>query len=180
MATITPAPLSITVEVLTPDQGVHYVTNIDRIRSAVRDHILRVSGVGNVHTFEPKAADASNIPTLFRYNGGPVRAWTIQLERSQPDNLTNQDNTIEHRFVIRGYVEFDDTSGSELLFDRLVELIRQVFRNTLRLDLAGIVERVTEPTFENPTPRMLGGAILVHYGELRLRVQELDERSPTP
>lgn len=178
MATLTPDPLGITLELLEPK--VFYVTTLSKIRAAIVAHILRVSGVGNVYEIEPSAQEPAEIPTTWRFNGGAVRAWTLQQERGEPQDLSNQDTLRMYRFVIRGYVEFNDAEQSQTLFEDLAELISQVFRNTLRLGLTDVVDRVFEPTFENPSLRTLGGAILVHYGELRLRVQARYERSPTP
>lgn len=141
------------------------------ILDTLRTLMLAIPGMSpKVYTYEPWAAQASEVSALFR-TGLHIHAWTMTRESTEETRLaTGRENERRHTIVIRGYYGLAQSGESAITFQALIETVCTTLRN--QPTLSGTAE-ITEPVqVALVEPRMFC-AVLCHYAELRLIAQEL-------
>lgn len=124
-------------------------STLTQSREALVTLLRAVPGVGVVHDRERYAASEQAFRSLYIYahsdpaadafgDKAHVRGWYIR--RVATTELTDNGRVLnEHTWNIRGYLAFQDDIGSELVFDELVERMRDAVRVTPTLGLASLL-----------------------------------------
>ena len=118
-------------------------------RDALVSLLGSVPGVGIVHHRERWASSEQAFRNLYVYTAvdpsvdafgaAPhIRGWYVR--RIETIELTENGRVLnEHTWHIRGYLAFQDDIGSELVFDELVERMRDAVRVTPTLGLPNLL-----------------------------------------
>ncbi|QIL83985.1 hypothetical protein G7047_19260 [Diaphorobacter sp. HDW4A] len=106
-------------------------------RLAIVELLGSVPDVGIVHRCERYAGDDSAYKRLYLYRPSAasdafgeeahIRGWHVRRTATKEVN-SNGRILNEHTWTIRGYMSFKDGIESELIFDELVENMRDAFR----------------------------------------------------
>ena len=149
---------------------------LEDIRAAIKAKILTVPNVGTVHDRERYATDQGSLRALYAF-GDPARiqGWHIRRLATEEVSPALGRYVVTNEWAIRGFMGFDDADQSEILFDGLIEQIRDVFR--VDETLGGVVV-ATAPAREGTEkaigiqvvdsgPVMFAG-VLCHSAQLRL------------
>mgnify|MGYP003603075881 FL=1 len=106
-------------------------------RAAIVTLMETVAEVGIVHRCERYASGNDGYKKLYQYkpSGGTdgfadephIRGWTVRRTETRELNSNGQILN-EHTWTVRGYLSFRDSVESELIFDDLVERVRDAFR----------------------------------------------------
>jgi hypothetical protein len=153
------------------------------IRSAIVARLASVPGIGVVHACERYSADLARLKALYVWHGA-IRGWFVR--RAQ---VTESGNRLAHtvettRWHLRGFMALDDAAQSELIFDGVIESVRNAFAQDETLD--GTVAQCSEPgnedglsgiALDEAGPVMFGG-VLCHACRLSLLTARYLERQP--
>jgi hypothetical protein len=113
------------------------------IRAAIVALHAAVPDVGVVHNRERYTATEDKFRELFVYTpaGGAkqIRGWWWRRTATEESTVSTGTVMNVHTWQCRGYMAFNDTEGSELIFDDLVEALR----DSVRADptLGGVCEQ---------------------------------------
>lgn len=161
-------------------------------RTALVQLLRAVPGVGIVHERERYAASEKAFQSLYVYTAADpaadaygatphVRGWYVR--RVETMELTENGRVLnEHTWHIRGYLAFQDDIASELVFDELVERMRDAVRVAPTLGLPGLlgasVAQERGIQVANAGPVFFCGA-LCHSALLELRTRNwMEWRTP--
>ncbi len=142
---------------------------LDDIRTAIAAGISSVPGVGMVHTFERFAKANSEFRPLYE-SAGKILGWNVRRVRTEEKSDAAGQWMVTHTWSIKGFMGLDDGGDSELVFDRLVEAIRDRFRADETLGGVvdtTVVEDVAGIQVDDSGPVMFAG-VLCHSVKLRL------------
>ncbi|MBN8715218.1 MAG: hypothetical protein J0H50_14860 [Xanthomonadales bacterium] len=106
-----------------------------QIRAAIVATMQTVADIGVVHNRERYIKDLSGLKTLYVPVGtSQLRGWFVRRqELAERDRILPR--SIEYtRWRIQGVMAFDDANASELVFDQLIEDLRDAFRANDTLD----------------------------------------------
>jgi hypothetical protein len=153
------------------------------IRAAIVARLNSVPNIGVVHPYERYAADVAKLKTLYGFNGS-VRGWFVRRPLTlEIGNIFSR--TVEQiRWHIRGVMTLDDAAQSELVFDDLIESVRNAFAQDETL--GGVVAQCSSPgnedgesgiQLDDAGPVMFGG-VLSHSCRLGLLTVRYLERNP--
>ncbi|MBI4227712.1 MAG: hypothetical protein HY600_05540 [Candidatus Omnitrophica bacterium] len=147
--------------------------SVAAIRAQVKAILQGVANAGQVHDYDRWEIDWDDLLTRFKATIGgtdQIRGWTIH---AQSDGArypgTNNVGELEHLFLLRGYLSLKDSTGSEKVFDDLVEAVQKAFLGNYTLN--GSAMNAEPPQVVVKEARQLSD-VLVHYAELHLRVRE--------
>lgn len=141
------------------------------IRNAITTKITGVSGVGKVYDFERFAKAEKDFRTLYE-SGGRILGWNVRRISKTETSGNIGVWVVTNKWQIKGFMSLDDSAGSELVFDGLIEAIGDAFRADETLsgvvastalespDVAGI-------QVEDAGPVMFAG-VLCHSARLAL------------
>jgi len=103
------------------------MATLAQIRAAIVAKLEAVPNVGRVHDHQPFLKTEAKLKELYVTNG-QLLGWHIRRVGTRETAPFVSRNVERHRWVIQGFMAFDDTGASELVFDDLVEAIRDAFR----------------------------------------------------
>lgn len=118
-------------------------------REALVTLLRAIPGIGLVHASERYAMSEQSFRNLYVFSAADassdgfgvdphIRGWFVR--RVQTAELTENGRVLnEHTWHIRGYLAFRDEIGSELVFDELVERMRDAIRIAPALGLPGLL-----------------------------------------
>ncbi|MEO5626926.1 MAG: hypothetical protein ABIQ70_13035 [Dokdonella sp.] len=154
-------------------------------RAAIAARLISVTDIGVVHAYERYASDLARLKQLyFSISHNQVRGWYVRrVQTSETGNILS--NTVEHiRWRIVGLMALDDANASELVFDSLIEGVRNAF--AADETLGGTVDQCAVPDpsgnsesciqLDDAGPVMFGG-VLCHAARLSLNTIRYLERS---
>ena len=164
------------------------------IGDAISAEVSSVPGAGRVHAYQRFSADLGKYLDLFRWEAGggstQIRGWVLTRERAGEESASLGSNAPggflpaglgrrTHTFLLFGIMSVEDASGSELVFQDLIEEVCDRFRGdgALRLlDESGAprvrsLERLQPPQVDLIEMRTFGN-VLCHYAEIRIRAME--------
>lgn len=97
------------------------------IRAAIVAVLQTVPGIGRVQSYERYAKDMPGLKALYADNG-LLLGWHVRrIGLAEQGKI--QPRSVEYtRWRIQGVMAIDDGAASELVFDDLVEAIRDAFR----------------------------------------------------
>lgn len=119
-------------------------------RTALYTLVAGVPGIGQVHDRERYVREEAKFRQLYtaRINGADqLRGWWLRRSASMERTLGIGRRMEVHTWHLRGYMALGDDTGSELVFDELVEALRDAVRSTAD---AGGVPWQPAP-FDSPT-----------------------------
>lgn len=106
-------------------------------RAAIVAVLAAVADVGHVHDRERYARDESGFKALYQYTpvGGvpQLRGWWVRRVQTDESSADTGEPVNVHTWQVRGYMAFNDAAASELVFDELVERMRDAVRADLTL-----------------------------------------------
>ncbi len=147
------------------------------IRAAIKTAMEAVTGIvndqGKVHEFHPKFNRAENFEKFFKAAANnQVNGWSIARERTTE---RQQDSGFRYQIIedilVRGYNGINKDGSSDLAFQDLIDAIKTALRGSLLI-------WVEQPEDEDNaiqvdiTNQQMFGSYLVHYCEMRFRVEE--------
>jgi hypothetical protein len=155
------------------------------VRLAIVARLRSVPDIGIVHDRERNASDMNRLKALYLSpDHNQVRGWYVRrVATVESGNLLSR--TVEQaRWRIVGVMGFDDAASSELVFDALVDAVRNAFARDETL--GGTVDQCSDPeNGDGPTglqlddagPVMFGG-VLCHACRLSLTTVRYLEHQP--
>lgn len=101
-------------------------------RAALVALIAAVPNVGLVHDHEPYAKTEQAFRTLYGWTtpsgAVQVRGWHLRRTGTRERELGVGRTFNAHTWQLRGFMALDEATGSELVFDELIEAIRAAYR----------------------------------------------------
>jgi hypothetical protein len=108
------------------------MSNLDTIRAALLDLVKAVPDIGQVHDRERYIREESKFRQLYLVSKAgeepQLRGWWLRRARTQESSLGIGRNVEVHTWHLRGYLALVDNSSTEILFDILIERLRDAFR----------------------------------------------------
>lgn len=147
------------------------------VRDAIVARVSSVPEVGVVHNRERYAHALDKLKTLYWSAAhGQIRGWFLRRERTREHGQISDSSVEQIRWRLTFVMSFDDEASSELVFDDLIELVRDAFRVDDTLD--GSVAQCSVPQdgggsletglqLDDCGPAMFGG-VLCHVARLGL------------
>lgn len=153
--------------------------HLEAVRAAIVARLNTVPDVGVVHDYQRYAGDLRKLAALYvtEVGGRPqLRGWYVSRVATVETSAVSGSYAATHEWVLRGYMALDDAAESEIVFDRLVEQIREAFRGDD--GLGGLVGSIVFDGSEGSTagvqaqlePVMFAG-VLCHAARLTLRTR---------
>lgn len=151
--------------------------SLTNIRTAIYEVLDNIAGIGIVHDYERWSADWSRYLDLFTTQIGgirQVRGWTIGYSGTAESDQVQLDGgeLRSSRWVVRGYMGWDDSRETEKDFQDLVEDVLDALddESTTLHDPADYYDigPATAPVVE----ARVFGSVLCHYCEIILTVTE--------
>lgn len=153
-------------------------------RSALLELLRAVPAVGVVHANERYAENERGFKQAYQFAHEEsgidafdvephIRGWYLR-RTATVEGTTNGRILNVHTWTIRGYLSFQDAIGSELIFDDLVERMRDAVRYSTSLGLPGLIgaqpfdERGMQ--VESAGPVLFSG-VLCHSASLQLKTR---------
>lgn len=124
--------------------------SVSAIRSAIVANLLAVADIGRVHAYQRYAVNLRDLAALYRSDAHQqLRGWYVtRLAMAETNNI--QARTVEViRWRIFGAMALADGDSSELIFDDLLEAVRDRFASDE--SLGGSVDQCSEPGGDGET-----------------------------
>lgn len=104
------------------------MSGADTIRTAIVTVMRFVPEIGVVQDRERYAKDMTTLKAMYQAPGLGLRGWFVRRQQVvETDRI--QPRSVEYiRWRIQGVMAFDDANASELVFDNLIEQLRDTFR----------------------------------------------------
>lgn len=150
---------------------------LPQIRAAIRAKLAGVAEIGAVHDYERYVQRANELQALYVVSidgQDQLRGWFVRRVATIEQDLAAGAGgryVVQHTWRIRGYMALNDANASEIVFDALIEAIRDAFRADINLgglvssieteDQAGIGVDESEP--------VLFAGVLCHACRLSLK-----------
>ena len=105
--------------------------SLNTIQTALAALVTAVPGIGVVHGYERFVREEKKFQDLFvtTVDGvRQVRGWWLRRSNTSERSLGVGRNLEQHTWQIRGYMALNDDAASELVFQNLIELLRNAVR----------------------------------------------------
>lgn len=146
--------------------------SLEVIRTEIKNIMLGIDSVGSkVHDYERWAKTWEDYLAFFKSNG-LIKGWTITRTSTPEIESTTTSNMRTHTFLIRGYYSLDDSAASEKVFQSIIEDVATAFRTKQTLNGKAFD---SGPLQVSLVSAVMFGAVLCHYCELKLSVQEEEQ-----
>ena len=150
-----------------------------QVRKAIWDVVRNVKNAGRVYDYQRWATTWDAYLGLFKSDVGgqdEIRGWTITSESEERTGFIASGtraghDTINHLFVIRGFMGLDDSRETEKTARALTEAVMNALGTDTTIVSSGAVYNLGLAQLDVFEPRMFGST-LCHYSEIRLAVQE--------
>lgn len=152
------------------------------IRSALKQILEGISGIGLVHDYERWTPEWKGVLDLYKDPvSGTLRAWTMTREATPEELLTvggpSGQNLRNHAMVMRGYQALDDSAATEKTFQDTVEAIcAELRKDPATTALGTSVLGTSGPPQVRTVGHVLLGDVLCHYAEISYTAAELVTR----
>lgn len=168
------------------------MSTVAETRAALLALLRTVPAVGIVHPCERYASSEQGFRNAYIYthtdpaadafgDGSHIRGWYVRRTATQEGSVNGRVMN-EHTWLVRGFLVFKDAIQSELIFDDLVERIRDAVRVDTSLGLPGLIgaqpfqERGVQVAGAGPV--MFAG-VLCHSAALEFKTRSwVDWRKP--
>lgn len=148
------------------------------IRTAIKNKIAGVAGMGTVHDRERYTKEAAALAALYKnaaQSGQRIYGWFVSKRAERERYLDIGRAIIDIGWHVVAYMGLDDADSTELLLDAQLELVRDAFRNDDTL--GGAVDTLIIDNGEQAPPRglqvdeidhVLFAGVLCHRARLSL------------
>lgn len=141
------------------------------VRQQIFSILSAVPNIGRVYDYERWATDWISFINLFKDPAsGRILGWEISRMAVQTTTIDNAEDEVQHRYLIRGYMGMKDADRTEILFNGLIEQVRNSFRRNFNLN--GTCEQLS-PLIVPIIELRIFGSVLCHYCEMHLTAQEI-------
>jgi hypothetical protein len=150
------------------------------VRAAIVAKLEGIPDIGRVHAFERYSKNMEQLKGHYLWepnDGRPnqLRGWFVRRLRANEASEALGQSEEGTTWIIRGYMALSDESESELVFDRLIDAIRGVFRADETL--GGVVATTVMDDeawmqLDESGPVLFAG-VLCHSAKLRLTTRIL-------
>lgn len=156
--------------------------SVANVRTAIVARLVSVPDIGVVQAYERYAADLAKLKQLYwSAPHNAVRGWYVRRPVTTETSNDLGRSVEQIRWRIVGVMALDDANASELVFDGLIEQIRNAFAQDETL--GGTVDQCTVPgadgesciQLDDAGPVMFGG-VLCHACRLGLSTIRYLER----
>lgn len=134
------------------------------IRTKIKEIIERVPDRGPVHLYGRWSADWPKFLAQFQDQASKrILGWEITRRSAPGQYLNTVEEQVDAQYKIRGYMGLQDADQTELLFNTMIDLIREEFRKDMAMGGQNLgpqgfnVETIDERSF---------GGVLCHYCEI--------------
>lgn len=150
---------------------------LEQHRAAIVSRLRAVPDVGVVHAYQRYAANIKTLSALYVAEVGgksQLRGWYVTRTSARESAPAVGSYAVTHQWTLRGFLALDDTAETEVVFDGLVERVRDAFRGDD--DLGGVAitvlgadgdDDVSGPQLPEIGPVMFAG-VLCHAATLTL------------
>jgi hypothetical protein len=97
------------------------------IRNWIVAQLETVPNIGTVHSYQRYADREKALADLY-LNNGKLHGWYVRRVAVVEKSLSNITNIEHSTWHIVGYLAINDVDASELVFDELIEAVRDLFR----------------------------------------------------
>jgi hypothetical protein len=108
------------------------MSNLAPIRAALLALVRAVPDIGQVHDRERYIREEAKFRQLYLVNQAStepqLRGWWLRRARTQESTLGIGRNVEVHTWHLRGYMALADETSTELVFDGLIEDLRDALR----------------------------------------------------
>ena len=104
------------------------MSSLAEIRTALCALLASVPDIGHVYAFERYAREEAKFRELYIDHNNQLRGWHVRRAATQERTLGIGRTLVKHTWRVRGYMALNDTLASELVFDTLIEALRDVVR----------------------------------------------------
>lgn len=143
---------------------------IQDIRAAIVAKLRTLPDIGVVHDYERFARGEKDFRDLYQ-TGDRILGWHVRRVATTEKSPVLGRWYTSHDWEIRGFMGLDDAGQSEIVFDGLIEAIREAFRLDETLGIAGLFTVDADSAgvqLADSGPVMFGG-VLCHSARLTLR-----------
>jgi hypothetical protein len=157
---------------------------MEDIRLAIGNCLATVPNIGVIQPYERYAKTEKDFADLYLRKDGPqsrVRGWFIRRVTYRETLYLGMQTVLQYDWQIRGFMALQDDLASEIVMDRLVELVRYAFKQDLTL--GGVAVAPTDANqpvgvqLAESGPVMFAG-ILCHGVNLTLTTTHADDLIP--
>lgn len=147
---------------------------LDDIRTALVALVAAVPDAGIVHPYQRYAASLPALKELYvsDIGGGPkLRGWYVSRIAVRESSVAPGCHEVVNDWLIRGYMALEDVTGSEIVFDNLVEAIRDRLRGDDTLGLFGTTVFENEETSGAQAPEIgpvMFAGVLCHAARIAI------------
>lgn len=148
------------------------MSDLATIRAAIVAKLTAIADIGVVHDYERFAKGEKDFRDLYQV-GDRILGWHVRRVRTAEKSPVLGRWYTSHDWEIRGFMGLDDAGQSEIVFDALVEAIREAFRLDGSLGIDGLFTVDPDSAgiqLADSGPVMFGG-VLCHSARLTLRTQ---------
>lgn len=156
------------------------MTTLADIRAGVLATVNATPGVGVTHGYQRYAHKAHDFKALYA-QGQKVLGFFITRTGWTCEQFDSATNRVVNRWTIRGFMALEDAAESEILFDQVLEAMRQQFGFDETLGGAvdtTIVDGRAGLQLESQEPVMFAG-VLCHQARLTLSTVHFEEVGAT-
>lgn len=146
------------------------MSDLPTIRAAIVAKLSGIPDIGVVHEYERFARAEKDFRDLYA-DGDRIRGWHIRRVATMEKSPAVGRWYTTHEWEIRGFIGLDDAGRSEIVFDGLIEAIRDAVRQDESLGIDGCITVDTDTAgiqLVDSGPVMFGG-VLCHSARLTLR-----------
>lgn len=149
-------------------------TTYETLRDLIVAQINTVASIGLVYGRERWEATWTDFLALFKDNTTTtIRGWTLALEEQA--NVDDKyaamgQHAYMYKFVVRGYLGFEDAANTDDTFSVLVEEVRAALDDQASWSSTpGVVKFGTEVIVQVVDKRMFG-SVLCHHAEIHVLI----------
>lgn len=138
------------------------------IRQKIQEVIKRIPGCGIVHLYSRWSADWNKFLALFQDpTSKRILGWEITRRSAAGTYLSTVEEQVDGQYRVRGYMGLQDADQTDILFNALIDRIREEFRADMTL--GGLNQGPQGFSVETIDERMFG-SVLCHYCEIIIPV----------
>jgi hypothetical protein len=119
---------------------------MEDIRLAIGSCLATVPDIGVIQPYERYAKTEKAFAELYMRKVGPkldLRGWFIRRVAFRETSYLRTQTVLQYDWQIRGFMALQDQEGSEIVMDRLVELVRYAFKQDLTLGGVAVAQLET-------------------------------------
>lgn len=150
------------------------MNNYLAILADIKAKLAAVPGVGQVHDYSRLAVDWATYISRFKDSAsGRIKGFEI-TRTAVPEHLRGAFHR-HHRFVLRGFLGFEDAAATDKIFQPLIEEVCAAFRKAAP-GAAWLYQNGDAPGEScvqvTTIDERMFGSVLCHYCEIQLSVTE--------